>query len=48
MKLTGIRVSGVSVSDGKIKKKITYRSVSDRIRSQESKKTKVVRKGTSP
>ncbi len=48
MKPTGIRISGVSVSDGKIKKKVTYRSVSDRIRSQKSKKTKVVRKGTAP
>lgn len=49
VKLTGIRVSGVTLSKGgKIKKKITYRSVSDRIRAQKSTKPKVVRKGSLP
>lgn len=44
MRLRGIKLSGYSVNDGKIKKKVTHRSVSERIRQQKSKKIKPVRR----
>lgn len=44
MRLRGIKLSGYSVRDGKIKKRIRYSSVSERIRQQKSKKIKPVRR----
>ena len=44
MKLTGIKVSGVSLKDGRIVKRPTYASVSDRLKRQSRKNVRVKRK----
>lgn len=44
MKLTGIRVSGVTVKDGKVEKRKSYANVSQKLRAASSKKVRVKRK----
>lgn len=44
MKLKGIRVTGVTVKDGKITKRKSYANVSQKIAAASSKKVRVKRK----
>lgn len=44
MKLTGIKVTGVTVKDGKISKRKSFANVSQKIAAQKSKKVRVKRK----
>lgn len=39
-----IKLKGVKIENGKIKKSVSYRSASDAIRQRKSKKVKVIRK----
>lgn len=44
MKLTGIKVSGVTVKDGKVTKRKSFANVSQKIAAASSKKVRVKRK----